>query len=158
MDRRVRRTRTALIEAIVDITGESGWSAVSVSAVAARADVGRTTFYEHFDDREHLLRAAIDQQVITFQVGSGSTIDAEALARHVLEGAPAMAHFVAIPLFRTAVADALVEALRPSTSEAAARFIAGGLLAIADQVASGSEQPSPAEVTQLISQALAVSI
>jgi len=154
MDRRIRRTREALAEALFDVIRESGWSAATVSAITARADVGRTTFYEHFDDREHLLRDAIAEIVIAFQPPDQSTIDARSLAEHILEGAPEMQRFIEIPLFRNAAADVLVEALRPSTSEAAARFAAGGLLAIADQVATGAIGFSADEVARLIEQAL----
>jgi AcrR family transcriptional regulator len=43
--------RDALIQSIL----ERGWDEVSVQEVCARADVGRSTFYVHFADKEDLL-------------------------------------------------------------------------------------------------------
>lgn len=44
-DRRVRKTRRLLHEALVTLILERGWDAVSVRDVCERADVGRSTFY-----------------------------------------------------------------------------------------------------------------
>lgn len=59
-DRRVRRTRRALGEALLDLIEESGYEAVTVAEVVARADVSRATFYLHYPDREHLLLDTVD--------------------------------------------------------------------------------------------------
>ena len=59
-DRRVRRTRRLLREALVTLILERGWDAVSVLDVCARADVGRSTFYVHFADKEALLLSGFD--------------------------------------------------------------------------------------------------
>ncbi len=54
-DRRVQRTRRALREALVALILDRGWEAFSVQDVCDRADVGRSTFYTHFADKEELL-------------------------------------------------------------------------------------------------------
>jgi AcrR family transcriptional regulator len=54
-DRRVRKTKKALRDALVELILEKGYSAVSVQDVVDRADVGRTTFYAHFTDKDDLL-------------------------------------------------------------------------------------------------------
>jgi AcrR family transcriptional regulator len=54
-DRRVQRTRRLLHEAIVALIRERGWDAITVQDVCERADVGRSTFYVHFADKEELL-------------------------------------------------------------------------------------------------------
>jgi AcrR family transcriptional regulator len=54
-DRRVRRTRAALREAIKDLIVERGWDGFSVQDLCERADVGRSTFYLHFADKEEVL-------------------------------------------------------------------------------------------------------
>jgi AcrR family transcriptional regulator len=59
-DRRVRRTKKQLREALVNLILERGWDAVSVIDVCARADVGRSTFYTHFVDKEDLLLSGFD--------------------------------------------------------------------------------------------------
>jgi len=59
-DRRVQRTRRALSEALVELILERGWTAVSVQDVCDRANIGRSTFYSHFGDKEDLLIAGLD--------------------------------------------------------------------------------------------------
>lgn len=57
-DRRVRRTHAAVRGALVDLIVERGWDGFSVQDLCDRADVGRSTFYLHFADKEEVLSAA----------------------------------------------------------------------------------------------------
>ena len=59
-DRRVRRTRRALAEALIALTEERDFAAVTVRAIAARAGVGYATFFRHYADKEALLADALD--------------------------------------------------------------------------------------------------
>jgi AcrR family transcriptional regulator len=59
LDRRVSRTRRALKEALTDLILEKGYEAVTVQDVIDRADVGRSTFYAHFIDKDDLLMAIL---------------------------------------------------------------------------------------------------
>jgi AcrR family transcriptional regulator len=59
-DRRVLRTRRMLREALIELIIERGWEEVSVQDVCDRADVGRSTFYTHFADKEELLLGGFD--------------------------------------------------------------------------------------------------
>jgi AcrR family transcriptional regulator len=54
MDRRVRRTRDALGDALVDLMHEKPFSAIRVQHVLDRAKVGRSTFYTHYRDKDDL--------------------------------------------------------------------------------------------------------
>jgi AcrR family transcriptional regulator len=54
-DRRVQRTQRALRDALLHLVRERGWDDVTVQDVCDRADVGRSTFYVHFADKEELL-------------------------------------------------------------------------------------------------------
>lgn len=58
-DRRSARTRDALLEVFLDLLFERGYEALSVRDIAARANVGRSTFYEHFAGKEALLRFSL---------------------------------------------------------------------------------------------------
>lgn len=60
-DRRVRRTRSALHEALLDLMAEKGFEAVTVQDLIDRADVGRSTFYAHFRDKSDLLQDVLSQ-------------------------------------------------------------------------------------------------
>jgi AcrR family transcriptional regulator len=59
-DRRVRRTRRMLVEALLALILEKGYAKITVQDILDRADVGRSTFYAHFRDREALLVACFD--------------------------------------------------------------------------------------------------
>ena len=47
-DRRTQRTRAALIDAFRDLVLTEGYDAITPTRLAAKANVGRSTFYEHF--------------------------------------------------------------------------------------------------------------
>ncbi len=57
-DRRVRRTRKLLREALVEITLEKGYEKVTIQDVTGRADIGYRTFFRHFSSIDELLVAA----------------------------------------------------------------------------------------------------
>jgi AcrR family transcriptional regulator len=54
-DRRVSRTRHALREALLFLMEEQDYNVITVEEITARADLGRTTFYLHYRDKEDLL-------------------------------------------------------------------------------------------------------
>lgn len=60
VDRRVQRTRQLLREALVALIRERGFEALSVQDIIDRANVGRATFYAHFDNKEDLLLSGLD--------------------------------------------------------------------------------------------------
>lgn len=55
IDRRVRRTKKLLWESLASLILEKGYDQVSVQDILLRADVGRSTFYAHFENKENLL-------------------------------------------------------------------------------------------------------
>lgn len=60
LDRRVQRTRQLLGEALVALIREKGFAALSVQEIIDRANVGRATFYAHFDNKEDLLMTGLE--------------------------------------------------------------------------------------------------
>lgn len=54
-DRRIQRTRLALRAALLELTKEKGYDAISIEEITERANVGRATFYLHYKDKEDLL-------------------------------------------------------------------------------------------------------
>ncbi|MBI3970056.1 MAG: TetR/AcrR family transcriptional regulator [Chloroflexi bacterium] len=60
-DRRVRRTRRLLREALVALILEKGYDKVTVQDVLDRADLGRATFYAHFRDKDDLLVSGFEE-------------------------------------------------------------------------------------------------
>ena len=59
-DRRTNRTRRQLREALTALILERGYQAVKVEDITDRADLGRTTFYLHYRDKEELLLELIE--------------------------------------------------------------------------------------------------
>ncbi|MBF6223572.1 TetR/AcrR family transcriptional regulator [Nocardia abscessus] len=54
-DRRVRRTRALLHRALIELMVERAYDRITVRDILARADVGRSTFYAHYRDKDDLL-------------------------------------------------------------------------------------------------------
>jgi AcrR family transcriptional regulator len=55
-DLRVRRTRKLLQQALIDLTIERGFAALTVRDISERAMVNRATFYRHYLDKYDLLQ------------------------------------------------------------------------------------------------------
>jgi AcrR family transcriptional regulator len=52
------RTRANLLKATIDLLAQRGADGLSLKEVARAANVSRAVAYQHFDDRDHLLREA----------------------------------------------------------------------------------------------------
>ena len=59
-DRRSQRTRQAIGDAFVELMMEKGYDAISIKDIIERANVGRSTFYSHYTDKEALFAAQLD--------------------------------------------------------------------------------------------------
>ena len=60
-DRQVPRTRKLLQDALMALILEKGYEAVTVQDIIDRANVGRSTFYAHFLDKQALLLSGLEQ-------------------------------------------------------------------------------------------------
>ena len=59
-DRRIARTRAALLQAFVSLMLEPRrYDQIKVGDIVERADVGRSTFYEHFRNKDEILAESI---------------------------------------------------------------------------------------------------
>ena len=58
-DRRVKRTQDAISEAFLALAIEKGYEHVSVKDIVDKANVGRTTFYAHYNDKDDLLNKVL---------------------------------------------------------------------------------------------------
>lgn len=58
-DRRVLRTRDALRDALMELMSERGWDDTDVQTLCERANIGRSTFYQHFPNKEELLKQSL---------------------------------------------------------------------------------------------------
>jgi AcrR family transcriptional regulator len=62
-DRRSQRTRHMLSEAFVQLLREKGYSAITVSDIIERANIGRSTFYAHYHDKDDLFVHELDRVI-----------------------------------------------------------------------------------------------
>jgi len=59
-DRRVQKTRQLLQDALIKLIAEKGYQFVTVQDILNRANVGRSTFYAHFQSKDQLLYSCFD--------------------------------------------------------------------------------------------------
>jgi AcrR family transcriptional regulator len=66
-DRRVQKTQNLLREALVSLIREKNYDAIVVKEILDRANVGRSTFYTHFRDKDELLVSSIHDMLRSVQ-------------------------------------------------------------------------------------------
>lgn len=66
-DLRVRRTRQALQQALMDLLKQTSFDAITVNDIAERARINRVTFYAHYEDKydllEHMMQRVFKQRL-----------------------------------------------------------------------------------------------
>jgi AcrR family transcriptional regulator len=55
-DPRIARTRSLLWATLVELIDEQGYAGITVRDITTRANVNRSTFYRHFEDKDDLFR------------------------------------------------------------------------------------------------------
>lgn len=60
VDRRARRTRDVLGDALVELMQERPFKSITVQDVLDRAEVGRSTFYAHYRDKDDLFLSDVE--------------------------------------------------------------------------------------------------
>jgi AcrR family transcriptional regulator len=91
-DRRSLRTRRLLGEALIELLLEKRYDDITVQDILERANIGRSTFYEHYWDKEDLLTSEIervidvlDQRLATPSQYAADLISSLTLFQHVQE-------------------------------------------------------------------------
>jgi AcrR family transcriptional regulator len=73
IDKRAHRTRLALAEALMALGPTDGFDALEVRKLAAKAGVGRSTFYKHYADKDDFLITSFGGMVGGFDVQAQRT-------------------------------------------------------------------------------------
>jgi AcrR family transcriptional regulator len=70
-DRRVKRTQRLLAEALISLTLDKGYDAVTIRDITEAADIGYATFFRHYPDKDALLaevlRVVLEQLLVLLQ-------------------------------------------------------------------------------------------
>lgn len=176
-DRRVERTRQLLRAALQSLIAERGFESLTVQDIIDRANVGRATFYAHFDNKEDLLvsgfeglRAALKElqrHAHARQTDSDERLFAfsREIFAHIAEYRKIFRMMVGKQsgtmvqqLLQKIVADLVREdmkvlirrkELRPELSEGVAQFVTGGLFGLGMMWATGKLTLSVDEVDAL---------
>ena len=82
-DRRVRRTQEAIRTAFRELFFAHGFDAISIADIAERADVGRSTFYKHFESKGDVLADSMNPFLEVMAEACVSEAEPPALARIV---------------------------------------------------------------------------
>src|SRR5690349_21251623 len=72
-DRRVQRTRRLLHEALLSLIHEKRYEVITVQEILDRADIGRSTFYMHFKDKDELLFSGLENVNILVKSAQAAT-------------------------------------------------------------------------------------
>lgn len=68
-DRRVGRTRQLLQKALIELIREHGYDSITIQDIVDRANLGRTTFYLHYNSKDELFISCHEVIISEFHIG-----------------------------------------------------------------------------------------
>jgi AcrR family transcriptional regulator len=145
--------RNAILAAFRDIVLARGYDTMRVMEVVQRSGVARSTFYEHFQSREDLLRESLRwplDQLASLVERSCDLAVVEAMLEHMAENS-ALTRSLLISPGTDAIVDVLtnlIECREPNIPEVRARAIAGAQMAIVSSWLHGRGEKTTADVVR----------
>ena len=76
VDRWVQKTRKLLQDALIELVAQQSYESVTIQEILDRANVGRSTFYAHFQDKDQLLHSILDRLNELFEQHNKRVLDA----------------------------------------------------------------------------------
>ena len=67
-NRRAQRTREDLQKTLIELMGEKAYDTITIQDIADRANIGRTTFYLHFNTKDELFISCHEAMVSKFPI------------------------------------------------------------------------------------------
>lgn len=168
-DRRSQRTRRLISEAFLNLMREKHFAQITVQDIIDRADVGRSTFYAHYQDKEDLLGTEFAEVLHALQHSVNAT-NADALPtvglfEHMKQVQFIMKAFVlgdnADPLFRkvhlalTAAFEKYLAARQPQPSipiPIVANYLTGAYLSLVRWWLDNNLSYSPERMDEIFSE------
>lgn len=81
IDRRIQRTQRALMDALVTLSLEKGYDAISIRDITERANVSYSTFFRHYAEKDELLaellKSVANELILLINHNPNKTKDAE---------------------------------------------------------------------------------
>ena len=145
--------RDAILDAFRDIVLSEGYDVLRVLDVVTRSGVGRSTFYEHFENKEHLLRESVRYplgRIATLVAGRCDLAEVEGTLEHLQEN-----RNLTRALLKRPGTDVIIEVLADLIAEQSrlmpalrSRAIAGALIAVISAWVRGMGPRSAGDVAQ----------
>ena len=152
-DRRVRRTKQLLGNALLSLIVEKSYDKITVQDLIDRADVGRSTFYAHYETKDDLLISGLDNLTADIDLhladepsNADAILPSLGVFRHITEQHRLFEALIGsrgIDLVRKAGLDAFTQRARSAIDrrvaagdqtdippDVAAAFVAGSLMAM----------------------------
>jgi AcrR family transcriptional regulator len=159
-DRRTQRTRGALVEAFRAQFFEEGYDAITPTRLAAAANVGRSTFYEHFSGVDEVLALSVSRiltPIVTATFRSEPDLEMTETLQHIWDnrrfgramlagGARVVIGRILAEMFEAGLAERRPRAAPKPT----AAYMAAGVLAVLDLWLAGRAPGSAAQIAQTL--------
>jgi AcrR family transcriptional regulator len=118
-DRRVRRTQQLLARALIDLTLEKGYEAVTIRDITERADIGYTTFFRHYHDKDGLLNDVLEvvlEELTTLLCSPPASLDSATIGTFLFRYVQSHSEVVRVLLGSYALRKRLIERAAETTA------------------------------------------
>lgn len=159
-DRRTQRTRMAVLAAFRDLVLTEGYEAITPTRLAAAANIGRSTFYEHFAGVDEVLGVSMVRlfgPLVASTLSERMDPEAVEIVQHFWENrkiGKAMlgggARPVVISILTERFEAGLVAMRSAVPPRIAATFLAAGMIALLESWLAGRAQGAPAQIAEAL--------
>ena len=156
VDRRQQRTREAIRRAFIALATDRRYENFGVGELVAEANIGRSTFYEHYRSKDDVLRALMDGMLTELADATGGSVSTEKLSGLLIHfwGNRRLGKVVfgppLAPTVRRRLADLIEQ--RTGAGKAQAAFLASGQIGLLHAWLSGEISAEPEVIAPILIQ------